>query len=264
MDLPGLVVRIETTAGAAIDVGIRLVSLAAALTSLVVLGRQAARKKIREEVVRELQERCFARACFAIPEVANVPVEEHDAVITALQSVAEALLGDRDARFDRDLFVANVRTASGASTSPYLRGAMCGLLTETRAQPPEQLAAEVARFAQSRPEVMLTCGEFLDGVMATSRTAIMLGAEALVGALDELLRAASWEHFLTMLPRTRKAFERLHDRSRVAFADRVAELYGLKEGEGDKLARLDTSAGAAMWMARLDGRVAEIMTEWEF
>lgn len=111
---------------------------------------------------------------------------------------------------------------------------------------------------------MLTCGEFLDGVMATSRTAIMLGAQSLVEALDVLLRAASWEHFLTMLPRTRKAFERMHDRSRVAFADRVAEMYGLKEGEGDKLAMLDTSAGAAVWMARLDARVADVMKEWDF
>ncbi len=264
MDLPGLVLRIETTAGQAIDSDTRLVSLASALTSLVVLGRQAARKKIREDVVADLQQRCFARACFAIPEIANVPVEEHEDVITALKTIAEALLGDRDAGFDRDLFVANVRSAYAVSTSPYLRGAMCGLLTETRAQPPEMLAAEVVKFAQSRPEVMLTCGEFLDGAIATSRTAIMLGAQALVEALDVLVRAASLESFLTMLPRTRKAFERLHDRSRVAFADRVAELYGLKEGESDKLARLDTSASAAMWMARIDARVADVMKEWDF
>lgn len=263
MDLPGLVLRIEETAGHAIDADTRLVSLARALTHLVVLRRQAARKKIREDIVVDLQGRCFARACFAIPEVANVPAEEHDEVITALKSVAEVLLGDSDAAFDRELFVENVRSAYAGSTSPYLRGAMCGVLTETRAEPASMLAEEVVKFAHSRPEVMLTCGEFLDGVMATSRTAIMLGAEALVEALDVLVRAASWEHFLTMLPRTRKAFERLHDRSRVAFADRVAEMYGLKEGEGDKLAKLDTSAAAAVWLARLDARVASVMKEWE-
>ena len=44
----------------------------------------------------------------------------------------------------------------------------------------------------------------------------------------------------------------------------AAELYGLQEGEGDKLARLDTSVGAAAWMARIDARVAEIMKEWDF
>ena len=264
MDLPGLVLRIEETAGHAIDADTRLVSLAKALTHLVVLQRQAARKKIREDVVVDLEQRCFARACFAIPEVANVPAEEHDDVITALKSISEALLGDANAGFDRDVFVENVQSAYTDSSSPYLRGAMCGLLTETRAQPPETLAAEVVKFAHSRPEVMLTCGEFLDGVMATSRTAIMLGAQQLVEALDVLVRVASWEQFLTLLPRTRKAFERLHDRSRVAFADRVAEMYGLKEGEGDKLAKLDTSASAAMWMARLDAKVADVMKDWDF
>ena len=264
MDLPGLVLRIETTAGHAIDADTRLVSLAHALTDLVLLRRQAARKKIREDIVIDLQGRCFARACFAIPEVANVPVEDHEDVLTALKSVAETLLGDSDAGLDRDLFIESVRSAYAQSTSPYLRGAMCGLLTETRAQPAEVLSQEILKFAQSRPEVMLTCGEFLDGVMATSRTAIMLGAQSLVESLDVLLRAASWEQFLTMLPRTRKAFERLHDRSRVAFADRVAQLYGLQEGEGDKLAQLDTSAGAAVRMARIDARVAEVMKEWDF
>ena len=44
---------------------------------------------------------------------------------------------------------------------------------------------------------------------------------------------------------------------------RVAQLYGLQEGEGDKLAQLDTSAGAAVWMARIDARVAEVMKEWD-
>ena len=264
MDLPGLVLRIEETAGHAIDADTRLVSLAQALTHLVVLRRQAVRKKLREDIVVDLQGSCFARACFAIPNVANVPVEDHEDVLTALKSVAEALLGDSDAGFDRDLFIESMNSAYALSTSPYLRGAMCGLLTEIRAQPAEVLSNEILKFAQSRPEVMLTCGEFLDGVMATSRTAIMLGAQSLVEALDVLLRAASWEMFLTMLPRTRKAFERLHDRSRVAFADRVAQLYGLQEGEGDKLAQLDTSAGAAVWMARIDARVAEVMKEWDF
>jgi len=264
MDLPGLVLRIEETAGHAIDADARLVSLARALTHLTVLRRQATRKKIREDVVKDLEGRCFARACFAIPEVANVPVEDHEEVLAALKSVAEALLGDSGVGFDGALFVENVRSAYAESASPYLRGAMCGLLTETRAQPAEVLSQEILKFAQSRPEVMLTCGEFLDGVMATSRTAIMLGAQSLVEAFDVLLRAASWEQFLIMLPRTRKAFERLHDRSRVAFADRVAELYGLQEGEGDKLTQLDTSAGAAAWMARIDARVAELMKEWDF
>ena len=189
MDLPGLVVRIEETAGHAIDADSRLVSLARALTHLTVLRRQAARKKIREDVVLDLEGRCFARACFAIPEVANVPVEDHEDVLTALKTIAEALLGDSDGLFDRELFVENVRSAYAESVSPYLRGAMCGLLTETRAQPAEVLSQEILKFAHSRPEVMLTCGEFLDGVMATSRTAIMLGAQSLVEAFDVLLRA---------------------------------------------------------------------------
>ena len=51
-------------------------------------------------------------------------------------------------------------------------------------------------------------------------------------------------------------FEALHD----GVAIRVAELYGLKEGQS--LRKLNTSLGAAQLMAELDGEVAEIMEQW--
>jgi hypothetical protein len=102
----------------------------------------------------------------------------------------------------------------------------------------------------------------LDGILAVSRTSILLGADALIGALDELLRAADWEPFLTMLPRLRAAFERLQTGQRDSLAARVAQRYGLAEQES--LTELRTSVGAAALFAQIDRQVAEIMTQWEF
>jgi hypothetical protein len=260
MDLPGMVLRLEQSAGAAIDVDKRLGSLASALNHLLMLERLAAQRTLRRDVITELVVRCFGRACFSIPDVIAVPDEEQREVIESLKALAEALLGEKSDLLDKDLFRENVLHAFQNSPVPYLRGAFAGILTEIRAQTAEELAAQVSAYSRERPEVMITAGEFLDGLMAVSKTSILLGADALVGAIDELLRAASWDQFVTMLPRVRNAFEQLHDRQRHSLADRVAVRYGLKDGE--KIARLSTSAEAAVQMAAIDLKVAELMKEW--
>jgi hypothetical protein len=98
--------------------------------------------------------------------------------------------------------------------------------------------------------------------MAVSRTSVMLGADALIDAIDELLRAAEWEPYLMMLPRLRAAFERLHEGQRGSLAAKVAEKYGLEEKES--LTEIRTSIGAAALVAEIDRQVAEIMKNWEF
>jgi hypothetical protein len=157
-----------------------------------------------------------------------------------------------------------VRTARAESTSQLLKGALSGVLTELRVQTTEELAAEVAAFAKARPEVLVTCGEFLSGVLGTSRTSLLLGADALVAAIDELVKVADWEQFLLLLPRARAAFEAMHDRTRVSLADRVAVRYGLRAEHGDAIATMTTSVAAAAELARLDAKVAEMMKVWEF
>lgn len=264
MDLPGMVLRLQDAAGAAIDADTRLASLGKALTHLVVLERQASRRKLRKDLLDSLIERCFGRACFAMPNAANVPPEEIAEVVTGVKSLAEVLLGEKGADLDRDLFIENARTTLRDAQGPRMKGALAGILTEIRAEPPEALAAEVSRFARALPEEMVLCGDFLSGVMETSKTALMLGAEPIVRAIDELLRAASWDQFLVMLPRTRGAFEAVHERSRVALADRVAAMYGLGEEDAAAVAKIETSVGAAVKISEIDARAGEIMKEWDF
>jgi hypothetical protein len=259
MDLPDLVARAEEACGRAIDTDARFASLCAALGHLGVIERYAATRNLRRERIEELIERCFDRACFALPGAAAVPEDQQAEVVDALKTLAEAVLRSR-AGLDRSLFVESVRQAAHDSPVPFLRGAFLGMLTELRDLSPGDLAGEVAALARAPVERMVTAGDFLDGVLAVSRTSILLGADALVKALDELLRAAEWGPFLTMLPRLRAAFERLHDTQRSSLAGSVAALYGLSSGEG--LTELTASVEAGARIARLDGLAARIMTEW--
>ncbi len=261
MDLPDMVREAERACGRAIDNDARFVSLTEALASLRVIDRYAVLRNMRRDRLDELVLRCYDRACFSILDVIAVPEEQQGEVVAALLSLAEATLrGDRQG-LDRDLFAEHVRKAAGLTTAPFLRGAFLGLLTELREKTAEELAAELSALARAPADRMVTAGDLLDGILAVSRTSILLGAGALVGAVDDLLRAADWDAYLTMVPRLRAAFERLHAAQRDSLAGRVAERYGLAEAE--ELTDLRTSVAVAARIARIDRRVAEIMKEWD-
>jgi hypothetical protein len=262
MDLPNLVQEVEDACGRAIDNDTRFVSLTQALASLTVIERYAIYRNLRRDLLDDLVVRCFDRACFSILDVIAVPPEQQAEVVGALLTLAEVTLRGQGDRLDRDLFAEHVRKAAAATTVPFLRGVFLGMLTELREKTAEELAAELSALARAPVDHMVTAGDLLDGILAVSRTSILLGADALVGALDELLRAADWEPFLTMLPRLRAAIERLHAGQRESLAARVARRYGLAEEES--LTELRTSVGAATLLAAIDRQVAEIMAPWDF
>jgi hypothetical protein len=134
------------------------------------------------------------------------------------------------------------------------------VLVEMRRMKPEALAAELTAYIRGGIDQQVVAGNFLQGVLRVSKTAILLGATSLVAAVDELLRAAPGETFFNIMPRLRAAFESLHERQRDSLAAHVAELYELKESES--LRTLTTSVGAAQLMAELDAEAAAILDDW--
>lgn len=259
MDLPEMVPAAEEACGLAIDSDPRFTALAQALAWLLAIDRQAVFRNLQRAVLADLIERAYDRACFALADAATAPQDQQAAVVAALLTLAEPVLrGDRG--LDQNLLVENVRGAADLTAVPFLRGAFLGLLAELRHMTAEQLADELRGLARSGVERMVTAGDFLEGVLAVSRSSIVLGADALVAAVDDLLRAADWETFLVMLPRLRAAFTRLHARQVESVAERVSERYGLADRAS--LTALHTSLAAAARIAELDRRVAEIEELW--
>lgn len=260
MDLPAIARRLEAACSEALDTDARAASLATAMGNLGVLERQAAYRGLHPGVVAELRTRAYGRACFRLPEAADVPDEEQGEVLGALQALAEATLAD-PAAFDPSLFEQNVRAAAADSANPFLRGAFLGVLVEVRVSPPDSLAERISAYAKASPETRSEAGAFLEGVFAVSRTSLMLGADAIAAAVDELLRSCDRTAFAAVLPRIRHAFARLHERQRDAFAEVVARRYGKVEARA--LVALPTTIDAALAMARLDAKVGEILAAWE-
>ena len=260
MDLPDLVRAAEDACGQAIDVDPSFVSLAKALHHLELIDRYAVFRGLRRDVVEDLLARCYDRACFALPHSAAVPEDEQRGVVEALVSVADLVQRNDPDRFDRDLFAEAAHRAADETPSPYLRGAFLGLLCEIRELPADALAAEVSGLARAGPDRMMTAGDLLDGMLTVSRTSILLGADALVSAVDELLEAAEWDPFLVMLPRLRAAFERLSEAQRDSLAAVVARLRGLDTAEDVR--DLPIGLGATALVARIDAAVAETLKDW--
>lgn len=260
MDLPELVHMAEAAGGRAIDADASFVSLASALQDLGLLDLHASFRALRRDTLEGLFVRAYGRACFALPAASAAPDEEHPRVVDALLTVADLLQRSAADRFDRDLFFEAARRGAEESPAPFLRGAFLGLLCEIRELPPDALAAEVVKLARAAPERMVAAGDLLDGMLATSRTSILLGADALVAAVDDLLTAAQWEPFLVMLPRLRAAFERLNEPQRDSLAAAVARRHGLADPE-DVRAMTGGLAATAL-VARLDAAVAEILRGW--
>ncbi len=262
MDLPDLVRMAEAACGPAIDSDPNFVSLASALHRLGLLERHAAFRGLGREALEALMARCFGRACFALPDASAVPDDQARPVVDAIVMLADILQRSDRGRFDRDLFADSARRAAEESPVPFLRGAFLGLLCEIRELPAEALVAEVAGLARAGPDRMVTAGDLLDGMLAVSRTSILLGADALIAAVDDLLRVADWDSFLVMLPRLRAAFERIAEAQRDSLAASVARKYGL--GSASEVRAMHSSLGATALVARLDSAVAAVLAEWPF
>ncbi len=260
LNLPDLVQIAEAAAGRAIDGDPAFPSLAQALRHLALLDRYASFQGLRREAVADLLTRCYDRACFALPASSAVPEEEQKGVVDGLVSVADILQRAEAGRYDRVLFAEATRRAARESPVPFLRGAFLGLLCEIRELPAEALAAEVKGLAGAAPDLMVTAGDLLDGMFAVSRTSILLGADALLGAVDDLLHAAEWDPFLVMLPRLRAAFERLSNSQRDSLAGAVAQRYGL--GSAAEVRAMPGGLTATALVARLDAAMAAALKDW--
>lgn len=258
MALPTLFRDAETQLGEAIDIDERFASLTEAFVALGHLGRRASYREGPDAALGTLRERAYARACFAIAGTVALPDEEQPHAIEGLKALADAIL--QDDSLDADLFVTNARSAADTTESAYLRGAYLGILAEVRQLPVEAVADALAAHARGPEEVQIQAGDFLGGVLAVSRATLMVGARALVAAVDEVLRAAGRETFLTMAPRMRGAIEELRETQKNLLADEVGRLYG-ESGETVR-EELSLSTEAAALLSELDAEAARIMDGW--
>ena len=262
MDLPNLIPQVEDSLSRAIESDTRFVSLSRAIVNLCVIEKNAIYKNLGRGLVNDLIERAYDKACFSIVDIVSVPEDQQAQVLSGLMSLTDLILRADRPYLDKNLLVENLRSAAELTTVPFLRGAMLGILTELHILSTNELSAQLTALAKSSPEIMLGAGDFLDGIMAVSRTSILLGSDSLITAVDELLRVADYQQFLIMLPRMRSAFERLHEAQRDSFAQTVAKRYGLEDS--DAFTELTTSLETAAFIAHIDFKVAEIMKEWSF
>lgn len=138
------------------------------------------------------------------------------------------------------------RRAVDPRAPPGHRGAALGYLWSTRAFESEGEAREHAARAIRGASRPTTLGELLGGLFATAREEVV-GAEDLVGVMDEILREQPLDDFLIAIPSLRLAFQWFPPRER----DAIARIVLRAHGEEDlRVGRLRTLAVDAASMTR--------------
>lgn len=252
-DLPHFLSLLSRACAEALARDSRFLSLTEALGNLLRVEHHLQLTGQSDPAALGLVGSCFEFACAAMPALSHAPGDDLEAILKGLKVMLGVRLGDRA------LYESQLTLLARGARSAWLRGAAWGLLVEQQAVTPASVAAELMALARAPADILVTAGEFLEGLLAASRAAVLLEPAALVAALDELLQAASWDDFLVMLPRLRCAMDRAGERAVHSLAGEVAQRYGLRSPLVlDALPR-----GLNLCAVRIDEQVSRIMAEWE-
>ncbi len=257
--IPGLISEVEPLCRTAIEQDGRALSLCNALGSLLLLQATLAARTEPHEFLNDILSRSFDRACLSMGDLISAPPLQHEEVLEGVRTLTHAVLGQNRPGLDRGLFVTQLQQAAVTARHPFLRGVFMGFLSELQEIEPGRLAEELASLALSPSNEMVEAGDLLDGMLAASRTSIVLGGDAFVEAIDKLLRAVEWEAFMIMLPKLRAAITRIDSRAASGFAQKVARKYGLQPGDTFK----HLPRALNILAVRLDEETSRIMESWK-
>ena len=103
------------------------------------------------------------------------------------------------AKPDGTIEASSAQHRAAAESRAVPAGAFLGLLCRDPQCRPKHWPRRSGDLPGAAPEQMQTAGDLLDGMLAVSRTSILLGADGLLRC-GRLLKAADWEPFLVSGP----------------------------------------------------------------
>lgn len=148
---------------------------------------------------------------------------------------------------------------NAADLAPRLEGAAAAILVRLHVREESELSRRARAYMQGSPDQALKAAEYLQGVFALARDALMQGDE-LLADLSGLLARLPHEDFLRLLPDLRLAFTFFTPPETSRIAEKVAGLHGIPAS------RLETPAvdEATLYAARkLDQAIQEEFAAWK-
>ncbi|MCA9610997.1 MAG: hypothetical protein KC619_35630, partial [Myxococcales bacterium] len=186
---------------------------------------------------------------------APTPPEELRAVVAIRDAVRYAAA---ELAIDEDVArTVMERRSVDPEAPPAIRGAALGYLWSLQAFADEADAQEHAVRALRRASAPETIGELLGGLFALAREEV-IGAPALVEALDGILAGQTWHDFLVAVPSLRLAFAWFPPRERDAIARVVLGLHDHAGAGVRTLRRLDVAPEAVTRAVELERRIDAI------
>ena len=260
MDLPQIMMTAHHLCQQALYRDQQFVSLTNGVVNLQRCRHQLTLVEYQVAPMEPLLEQCFLRATQALLHISSTPGEDDNAIIQGLLQLTQTYLGDDLPGLDRDCFIDYLQQATDLCQIPFLQGSFWGILMEIKQRNAQALATHIAHYQYAPPEEVVHCSQFIQGVMSTSQTSILLGAKALIAAIDLLLEQVDQMTFELMLVHLRAGFEHFSTPQRNRLGDAVAQHYGLSEVESLQLS--PTTQQGLQVFTQLDQQVADIMKQW--
>lgn len=260
MDLPQVIMKAHSLCQQALQRDQHFISLANSVANLQRCRHQLTRLDHQIPSLEPLLVQCFLRATHSLLLISSTPGENDTAIVQGLLQLTQTYLSDDLPGLDRDLFIEYLQQAADSCQVPFLQGSFWGVLMEIKQRNGQALATHIEQYRYAPSEEVVHCSQFIQGVMTTSQTSILLGAKALIAAIDSLLERVDQTTFDLMLVHLRAGFEHFSRSQRNRLGDAVAQHYGLTEVEE---LQLDTATPDGLQVfAQLDQQVADIMKQW--
>lgn len=237
-----------------------LQSLVAGLEQLLLLWQ--ARQTLEAgdlDLVRELAQGIYAKACYVLGDMANITDPEVSSTIRAIASLREIVASPDQAQFDTALFERSLREIMASPRRhAAVFGAAAGVLYGQDKLSEDDLLRHMTGTLNAATADHTGKVAFVRGLLATCREAAWR-APRLLQRLTELMDGWNEEEFLSSLPELRLAFADLTPREIDKVAEAVAQLHGQPD-LGDLVHHETTEQDLALHV-RISQAVAAALTQ---
>ena len=176
------------------------------------------------ETVPQLAAIAYQRLCYLIPKLVDLPLEETQPALNALNGVWE-ILNSAQANLDQALFIEALLTLLTAQGNSIILGGAVGVLYSAGRMETTELVTLAAGYLDHAAADPVRGVGFLRGLLHTCREATWHIPD-LMAAINTRLERWSEDEFLQALPELRLAFADLIPRETDKVAAIVAQLHG--------------------------------------
>lgn len=212
------------------------------------------------ELMEKILKRSFYAIIYLIPNIANPPQDIEEKIIESLRDFSNILVSFSQIDFDLNAFESSLASCENISDNFYIKGGMLGILYLLEKVKIDEIGLRIKQFLKSSNVIKAKMGAFVNGLIHTCKSKIIFN-DTLIELLNTIVEDVDNETFMAILPAFRKSFSDLEEREYNIFADKLAQVLGLKKTVQIQLKDTVDKKGLSIFEI-IDNKVKKIFEDW--